>query len=131
MVSSINTALSGLNAASKRLAVSSNNIANQNSTKSLENGQTVDKPYVPQRVEQISLENGGVKTVVKDVDPATVTQFDPDNPDADANGGIQVPNVSLESEIINQKIATYDYKANLKTLKVQDDLLKSLLDIQT
>ena len=35
----------------------------------------------------------------------------------------------LESAIIEQKLAAYDYKANLKTIKVANELTQNLLDI--
>jgi flagellar basal-body rod protein FlgC len=129
MVSSINTALSGLAFAGKRLEAGASNIANQFSTKSKVNGQTVDQPYTPKRVQGVSVEGGGVQSVVTDVTPATTTVFDPQHPDADANGAVQFPNVDIAAELVNQKIASYDYKANLKTIKVADELHKSLLDI--
>ena len=125
MVSAINTAVSGLAAAGKRLEVSANNIANQFSTKSQINGVTVDQPYVAQQVDQVSLTNGGVEAITHDVNPASVTIVDPNGQGATE----QVPNVNTDQELVNQNIAAYDYKANLKTIKVQDNLDKSLLDI--
>lgn len=129
MVSAINSALSGLAAASKRIEVSANNIANQFSTQSIVDGQVTNNPYTPQRVDQISLSNGGIETKVKDVNPPTTPVYDPENPSADASGVVQLPNVDQAEQLIDQKIASYDYKANLKTIQVQDDLNKSLLDI--
>jgi flagellar basal-body rod protein FlgC len=129
MVSAINNALSGLFAAGRRLEVSANNIANQFSTKSRIDGETVNTPYIAQQVDQISLSNGGVTTQVRDVDPKTITIPDTNNPEASEDGTIQAPNVNLEKELINTLVASYDYKANLKTIKVQKDLDKSLLDI--
>lgn len=125
MVSAINTALSGLAAASTRLEVSANNIANQFSTKSQVNGVTTDQPYVAQQVDQVSLSTGGTQALVHDVNPATVTIAD----QSGQGGTTEVPNVNSDEELVNQNIAAYDYKANLKTIKVQDNLDKALLDI--
>ncbi|MFW0777016.1 MAG: flagellar basal body rod protein FlgC [Rickettsiales bacterium] len=118
MVSPINTALSGLAAASTRIAVSTENVANQFS-----------KNYVPKQVDQVTLSAGAVRAVVKDVDPATTPIFNPSDPDADVNGTVQLPNVDLANELVNQSIASYDYKANLQSIKAADNLQKSLLDI--
>lgn len=119
MVSSaINIALSGLNAAETRVAVSADNTANQSSTRQLVNGQTVDKPYVPQKVDQVSLQGGGTQARVSDVNPASVTV-----------AGQPLPNVDQANEIVQQSLAAYDFKANLKTIKVQDQMQKNLLDI--
>jgi flagellar hook-associated protein FlgK len=37
---------------------------------------------------------------------------------------------SLAEDIVTQKSASYAYKANLKVLKIQDEVLGSLLDIR-
>jgi flagellar basal-body rod protein FlgC len=129
MVNAINAALSGLSAASRRVQVSAANIANMHSTKTVVDGNVVNSPYVAQRVQQVSQAGGGVITQVRDVSPASTPLFDPEDPDADANGFVAYPNVKLENEIVEQKIASYDYKANLKTIKVQQEMEQSLLDI--
>lgn len=116
--SATNIALTGLNAAETRLSVSANNIANQSSAKQLVNGKVVNQPYTPQQVQQTSLPGGGTQAQVADINPATVTV-----------GGQQLPNVDQSNEIVQQSIASYDFKANLKTIKVQDQMQKSLLDI--
>lgn len=120
MISPISSALSGLNAASNRIAVSADNIANQFS-----------KNYTPKTVLQVSVGNGGVRSEVRDVEPPTTTIFNPSDPDADANGGVQLPNVDLATELVNMSIASYDYKANLKSIKIADNMQKYLLDILT
>lgn len=129
MVFAIGSALSGLAAAGKRLEVSAANVANQHSTRKKVDGQTVNEPYTPQRVQQVSLQNGGVQAVVSDISPATTTVYDPDHPDTGPDGVLKLPNVSVEEELVGQKIASYDYKANLKTIKVAEDMQKNLLDI--
>lgn len=118
MISPISSALSGLNAASKRVAVSADNIANQFS-----------KNYVPQRAGQVSLGAGGIQTIVTPINPPTVTVFNPADPDADANGAVQLPNVDVANELANMMVASYDFKANLKSIKVTDKMQQSLLDI--
>ena len=131
MVSSFNISLSGLNAASKRFEVSATNVANQRSTATIVDGEKIDRPYAAKRVEQLSHASGGVETKVVDKNPPTVTIFDPGSPNADANGSAEVPNVNLDEEAVNQVIASYDYRANLKALKTSDDLLRNSLDIET
>lgn len=125
MVSAINTSLSGLTAASKRIEVAANNIANQNSTKTREGDQVVDKPYTPQRVDLVSLSNAGVQAKVNDVTPAT-TQV----PDVNSQSGLtDVPNIDQAQQLIDLNVASYDYKANIKAIQVQDKVQQSLLDI--
>ncbi|MBY0408515.1 MAG: flagellar basal body protein [Rickettsiales bacterium] len=124
MVNAINTSLSGLNAATKRVEVAANNIANQNSTKRRENGEVVDKTFTPQRVDLVSLTNAGVQAQVRDVENPTVQIFDPGS-----NELVEVPNVDPAEQLIELKMASYDYKANIKAIKVQDNIQQSLLDI--
>ncbi len=129
MIPAMNVALSGLNAAEKRLSVSANNIANINSTGRTENGERVSDAYSPQKVVQTSFAEGGVKTGIETLDPSTNPVYAPNDAGADENGITQMPNVSLEGEMVSMKIATYDFKANLKTIKSADDMMKNLLNI--
>lgn len=125
MVSAINTSLSGLTAASKRIEVAASNIANQNSTKTKTNDEVTDTPYVPQRVDLVSLSNAGVQAQVRDVEQPTI-----EVPDANSETGLrEVPNVDQAQQLIDIKIASYDYKANLKAIQVQNNVQDSLLDI--
>ncbi|MDE3016960.1 MAG: hypothetical protein KGI29_08605 [Pseudomonadota bacterium] len=118
MATAINAAISGLAAANTRLTVSASNVANQSSTSWIVNGQTVNQSYAPQKVDQASLQSGGVQARVSKANPAGVTVQ-----------GMQSSNVDTASQMVQQSIAAYDFKANLKTIKVQDQMQKSLLDI--
>lgn len=123
--------LSGMNAAQVRLGNSANNIANLQSTSSVVNGQRVERAYQPTDVSQRSIEPaGGVETSLRPRDPATTPVFLPENPAADAEGIVEFPNVNLEQEVVQQQIASYDIKANAKVIKVQDEMMESLLDIK-
>lgn len=131
MVGGITNALSGFKNATDRLQASANNIANEFSTIKSEGGQLRNEPYKPQTVLSISQQEGGVGTEVVPREPATIKRYQPDSPVADDNGFVDAPNVDVGEEMINQIIASYDAKANLKSIKVQNDLLKSTLDIFT
>jgi flagellar basal-body rod protein FlgC len=124
-------ALSGLQAAGKRLDVSANNTANVSSTVGRDAaGVLKNEPYRAQRVQQSSLVPTGVRTrVVDDANP-TVRVYNPADPAAAEDGTVEVPNVALDEEVVQQNIAGYDFNANLKVLKTQDELLSNLLDIQ-
>ena len=125
----LNTALSGLKAAQTRLAVSANNVANSQSTTQVVNGQTVNKPYVPQTVDQQSQNAGGVTTTLRDVAPPSVPVFAPENPASGEDGILQLPNVNLETEVANQLLASNNYKANLAVMRRANETYESLLDI--
>lgn len=131
MVAGIANALSGYQNAAKRIDVSAANIANQFSTVKTAGNSVSNEPYTPLKVVSVSQQDGGVGTEVAPRDPATLKRYDPENPNADENGVAEVPNVDIAEEMVNQIIASYDAKANLKTIKVENDLLQSTLDIFT
>lgn len=122
--SALNTAISGLRASEIRLANSANNVANIQST-----GSAPGQTFQPSQVVQSSLAAGGVSTSLQAVDPATVPVNDPSNAAADENGITQYPNVNLEQEVVNQQIATYDFKANLKVIEKTDEMMDDLINI--
>lgn len=129
-IDAINTALSGMFASSRSLAVSANNIANAQSTRTTDGkGNTVNSPYVPQQVNNTSVPGGGVATSLSDISPASVSFFAPDNIAADANGVTSFPNVNLEQETANQLFAANTYKANASIIKRENEAFQSLLDI--
>lgn len=106
-------ALSGFNANSERIAVAADNVANLN---------TPD--YATKQQQLSSVSAGGVVSRVVDKNPPTVTA-------PDGKGGTQqLPNTSLEEELVGADVATYSAKANLKVLQAQDKMNKYLLDIQ-
>lgn len=132
MIGGLSSGLAGFKAASERLENSVNNIANKDSTVKLEkDGSFSNEPYRPQTVQPVSQAEGGVGTVTTPRDPATISRFEPSSVVADENGFVQAPNVDLAQEIIEQTIASYDAQANLKSIKVADELFESVLDIFT
>jgi flagellar basal-body rod protein FlgC len=126
----LSIALSGLDAARRRLDVSASNVANAGTTGALPEVQAVDTPqaYTPLRVTQHSLPSGGVRTDVAAVDPATYPQFSPASPYADGNGQIAAPNVDLVSERLDQIQAIHAYEANAKLIKVARDLEREAIE---
>jgi flagellar basal body rod protein FlgC len=129
-MNTFNVALSGLNAASLRLANSANNIANVNTTGRIVDGVRVGR-YTPTDVVQSAVEpQGGVNASVVARNPQAVNLSSPTNTDPDSRDNILTfPNVSLEEEVVNSDIATYTFKANLKSLKALDEMLGAVLDI--
>jgi flagellar hook protein FlgE len=91
-------ALSGLNAASTRLATAAHNIAN---------AQTPG--FRRQLVQQAAQPEGGVVVSI---------------------GSAAAVGDTLAEDVVAQMSATYAFKANVLTLKAQDRLLGSLLDIK-
>jgi flagellar basal-body rod protein FlgC len=112
-MSSISTiALSGMNAASRRLEVSASNISNINSTGTLPNA------------------DGSVPTgAPRAYTPSTIAVSDPQAPFANQSGLVAAPNVDLAQEAIGQLMASYSFAANATVLKADDRMTKALLDI--
>lgn len=128
MTSSFGVSLSALNVAATRMQVSANNLANRQSTGTRVNGEVVNEPYKPQRVVQTT-EGGVPKANIETVTNPTQKLYMPDHPQADEQGFLEVPNVDEASELIEMKMATYDYKAALKAITIEDKMQQALLDI--
>ena len=131
VIDAIAIGISGLRAAEKRLEVSANNVANFQSTTTLQNGEVVSNPYQPGLVQQVSVSPAGTQAVVLPVDPATIPLFDPSNIAADSSGITQFPNVDLVQEAVNQNLAKIQYQASLNVIKAGDELLENVINIIT
>lgn len=132
MIGAIQTALSGLVAATKKVEAGASNIANLQTTGSLDD--PGNAPYTPLTTAQktLSAADGsglGVQSeFIAKRDPFTPA-YDPDSPFANEDGLIGVPNVNLAEEAINLNMAATAYKANLAVIKttteMQDELLRT------
>ena len=133
MASVLNIAVSGLQAASRRLSVSANNIANAGVLRSARPDAGVSDRvattagFAPQRVLEESITGGGVLTVLSPVEPGAVIV--PDN--SSQTGLSSFPNINFFAEYLEQKQALVAYKANASVIRAQQELDKSLLDIET
>src|ERR1700712_3598915 len=95
-------AASGMNAATLRLQVSANNVANAWSDGPLPSSKDAanfPRAYVPLRVDQIDTAGGGTSASIGTISPSYVSTFDPIAPYADGNGMVATPNVDLAGEI--------------------------------
>jgi flagellar basal-body rod protein FlgC len=138
MNSIITTALSGLDAARKRLEVSASNVANADSEGALPDTNDAwvsdsgaagaPQPYAPLGVSQRPLSAGGTVATIDPVDPAVVRRYAPDASYASREGLVASPNVDLVSEGINQIAAARAYEANAQVMRVALDLERETLD---
>ena len=125
-------ALSGLRAATLRLQVSANNIANAYSAGPLPGSPASGDypgPYVPERVNQTDRGGGGVSASVSAVSPAAVTVSDPAAPYADSRGMVAMPNVDFADEFVQQLMARISFAANVQTVKTDARMMSALFDI--
>ena len=135
MSSILSIAASGLAAATQRLQVSAENVANASSDGPLPSASAAVQAQFPpaynaQQVTQVATAGGGTQAVVSNVQPGTVTAYDPTAPFADANGNVAAPNVDYGSEIVAQLLASYEYAANAGVLGVASQMLATVLDIE-
>lgn len=130
---------SGLSAERVRMNVIANNIANANATETPEGG-----PYRREQVEFSSLLNktmknsdikgvdrlGGVKVqqIVKSTEPFNKVYI-PGHPKADANGFVNMPNVSVMTEMVDMVTASRAYEANLAVINSSKDMSNKALSI--
>lgn len=130
MIGVINTALSGLLSSSKQAQSAASNIANVTTAGAL-SAEDGPAPYNATTTTSASLaasQGGGVATNIVQKDPGFVQAYAPNSPFANEEGLIGVPNVSLEEEAINLKIAEITYKANASVLGVASDLNDELIN---
>jgi flagellar basal-body rod protein FlgC len=134
MSSVLSIAISGMQAATRRLEVSASNVANMRSDGALPDGQGNDapgapRPYTPLRVDQVEVAGGGTRAVVSEVSPGHTATYDPAAPYANEDGMVATPNVDLADEMIQQLIASYTYAANARVVTSHTQTVKSLFDI--
>ncbi len=126
--------LSGLNAASARLANSANNVANMSSLTAVK-GDTALKPFQPSDIVQSSLEPmGGVSTSRKVRQPVAELlspQGYNSNSLFTANENMlqAAYNATPEREVVEQILSSQSFMSNLTSLTAMLDMQDSLLDI--
>ncbi|MEN6413198.1 MAG: flagellar basal body rod protein FlgC [Veillonellales bacterium] len=140
MFGAIDASASGLTAERLRMDVISNNIANANTTRTAEGG-----PYRRQIVifeprsgemafsQMLSQElDGGsgvrVTGIEKDKSP-TRRVYDPNHPDANQDGYVEMPNVNIVSEMVDMITATRAYEANVTAVNAAKSMAMKALEI--
>ena len=126
-------ALSGMNAAAKRVDVSASNVANASTTGALPAANGTPTPgapqaYAPLQVNQTAAADGGTQTTVTTVKPSTVAAYSPQAPFANQDGLVAAPNVDMSQEMVGQAIASYSFTANAAVMKASDRMSRTLLD---
>lgn len=138
---------SALTANRLRMDVISSNIANANTTRA----QFVDgawQPYRKKHVEMAPVQNqvfsaaldaamgkeavgSGVKVtrIVEDQQTPFRRVYEPEHPDADADGYVELPNVDLLKEMVDLMSATRSYDANVTALNAAKAMYTKALEI--
>ena len=133
MLSAINISSSALVAQRARMDAISSNLANISSTHN-EKGEPV--PYQPKFVilqtDPRIGSNGaaGVKVSARgDRNVEPLMKFEPNNPDANKDGYVAYPNVSMMTEFTDAMVAARVYEANLGVMQISKDLEQQSLKI--
>ncbi|HYC73150.1 MAG TPA: flagellar basal body rod protein FlgC [Opitutaceae bacterium] len=134
LISGIDLTSSALAAQKMRLDIVAQNIANAQTTRTAEGG-----PYQRKIVsfESELLKHGGPGAALSTVRVAGVTAdraagqmvYNPQHPDAGADGYVQMPNVNLAFEMVDLITASRAYEANLSVAKHARTLAMKTLEI--
>lgn len=147
MFTGLNIASSGMSASRLNMDVVSNNIANANTTRTAEGGAfrrsrtimrpIVEQPYWKSPFLPESLNNGlgkGVRVdkIEKDMS-ATTFKYDPTHPDAIKDGKnagyVEMPNVSIVTEMVDLIAATRAYEASATLAEGTSSSFRKALEI--
>lgn len=128
---SMAVAASGLKAQSDRMKVIAENIANANSASPTVNG----LPYQRKIATVTSTFDRELNaTIVRSGQPVADrsdfrTQYDPGNPNADAQGYVKLPNVNSLVEIMDMRDAQRSYEADLSVMDATKAMLARTVDL--
>ncbi len=141
MMSGLEVSFSGLQAQRARMNVIAENLANASVTRTPEGG-----PYKPKEIiigskplttsfdtlMQSHQTYGVSKVTVLDVvnaSDATRLEYDPNHPDADPQGYVAYPNISILQEMVDLIAASRLYEANVTAINTAKDMAQRALQI--
>ncbi len=123
---------SGLEAQRLRMNIIAGNLANAQSTHSPEGGPYRRKDVVFSEIlDSMSGKGSGeveVSGVIEDQRPFQLV-YDPQHPDANAEGYVQLPNVNLLEEMVNMMSASRSYEANVTAINSAKSMAHKALEI--
>jgi flagellar basal-body rod protein FlgC len=141
-MSGLRVSASGMAAQRMRMNTISSNIANINTTRTPEGGPYRRKDVVFESMPdarnfgeilgadspKADIQRVQVTDVLSDK-KAPLMKYEPDHPDANADGYVAYPNINLMEEMTNMIQATRSYEANVSTLQAAKDMAMSSLEI--
>lgn len=138
---SLRVSASGLSAQRTRMNTISSNIANINTTRTPEGGPYRRKDVVFEAMPDArnfgelvtSAPNSEIQRVqVTDIhvdQNAVDLRYEPDHPDANADGYVAYPKINLMEEMANMIQATRGYEANVAAIQASKDMAMGALEI--
>lgn len=135
LYSNMRISQSGLEASRMRLEAASSNLANADASAA-----DPTQVYQVQRVIQTTrhqefkhhlqkLEGRGVRSEIQELSRQTRIEYDPDHPDADANGNVHYPDVDFNEEMAEMVSARRAYQAGLAAYSEAKEMFHNTLDI--
>ncbi len=142
---------SALTAEKTRLDTIAGNIANMNTTRTVEGGpykrrtvafaedlaqaqnrfgRVIVEPFVPSQAQGSAYRGLGVRVdrIIADHRPPMMV-FDPEHPDAGEDGYVQYPNVELAKEMTDMITAQRSYEANVTAVQTAKSLYMKALEL--
>ena len=123
----IDIAVSGLRAQNKQMEVVSSNIANARTTNA-GNGEPYRRLEAIFKTQKDHISGVQVERIAKDMSDFSRV-LEPGHPQADTNGYVQMPNVSLPIEMMNLNLATRTYQANAAVLRRYQQMVDTTLEL--
>ncbi len=138
LLDSMKVSASGLAAQRTRMQVASANLANASTTRTPEGGPYKRRDVVfESTAPDGDLAAGDAGGAINEVQVAEVVEdqaaprleYDPGHPDADANGYVAYPNVSVVEEMVDMITASRAYEAGLTSLETTVSMAERALEI--
>ncbi|MBN2081988.1 flagellar basal body rod protein FlgC [bacterium] len=132
MFKGLNIAASGLSAHRQWMDLISGNIANANTTRTPEGGPFRRQLAVFMEMVDADGEVRGVKVSEQIDDESELRRvYEPQHPDADAEGYVSYPNVNVVTEMVDLIAASRAYEANATTLEaIKSNFMRALQTLQ-
>lgn len=123
---------SALAAQRQRMNVIASNMANAHSTRTVDGGpyrrQDVIFTTDPMESGQEGIAGVKVTSIVKDESPFRMV-FEPGHPDADKDGYVSLPNVSVIEEMVNMMMASRAYEASVSAFNMSKAMFAKTLEL--
>jgi flagellar basal-body rod protein FlgC len=141
LLTSMKISASGLAANKKRMAAISSNIANAQTTRTVEGGPYRKKEVVfgsePARERFSEILEGEIDALAKTVhatevistDKPPILKYEPNHPDANKDGYVAYPNVNVMEEMANMISASRSYEANISAMNTAKGMAMKALEI--
>lgn len=141
--SAMDVSASGLTAERVRMDVISQNIANVNTTRTIQGGPYKRKLVTFKEIQpnysfkdifdkvKGAFSGSGVEVtgIIEDNTTPFRDVYDPGNPDANKDGYLQMPNINIVSEMVDMISATRAYEANVTAFNAAKSMLQKSLEI--